>query len=216
MAGVTRHVVARFPAYELAVERLFRSSESFREMCDEYNDGIEALERWRRAARPRAELEELKGLLTDLEAEILATLRTLCTNKKERSAPDPIRATLSEAAPFDSAPHAGGNEVFRCEAPPGLPAAARQPSPCRGRWSTASPRSGPSASSDCPFPEALGVELDRILRDDGVRVVRDGIIGTQLDHGAAERGKPDRHYPMLPISWNSGLAPLSADPTLPR
>lgn len=44
-------------------------------MCEEYNDGVEALERWQRAARRRAELEELRDLLADLEIEILAALQ---------------------------------------------------------------------------------------------------------------------------------------------
>ncbi len=74
MPGVTRQVIARFPAHELAIERLARRSESFREMCEEYADGIEALERWQRAALPKASLDELGGLLADLEAEILAAL----------------------------------------------------------------------------------------------------------------------------------------------
>ncbi len=75
MARITHRVVARFPYHELAIERLARSSESFRAMCEEYNDGIEALERWRQhAARQRAELDELGGLLADLEMEILAAI----------------------------------------------------------------------------------------------------------------------------------------------
>jgi hypothetical protein len=74
MPVVTRHVVARFPDHELAVERLVRSSESFREMCEDYNDGVGALERWQYAALPKAEMDELRGSLAELEAEILAAL----------------------------------------------------------------------------------------------------------------------------------------------
>ena len=66
MPGVTRYVVARFPDHELAAERLARSSKSFREMCEEYNDGAEALERWRSAALPEAGLNELRVSLAEL------------------------------------------------------------------------------------------------------------------------------------------------------
>jgi hypothetical protein len=74
MFRITYRVVARFPHQELAIERLARRSESFRAMCQEYNDGVEAIDRWQDVARPRVELDELKGLLADLEAEILAAL----------------------------------------------------------------------------------------------------------------------------------------------
>ena len=72
---ITHRVVARFPGRELAIERLVRSSESFREMCEEYNEGVEALERWQQVARPQAELAELGNSLADLEAEILKALQ---------------------------------------------------------------------------------------------------------------------------------------------
>lgn len=74
MSKVTRHVVRCFPDRELAIERLARSSESFREMCEDYNDGLETLEQWRQAARRQAEVDELRDSLVDLEAEILAAL----------------------------------------------------------------------------------------------------------------------------------------------
>ena len=84
MPRITRRVVARFPYHELAIERLARSSESFREMCEEYNDGIESLERWQQARRPEAELTELRDSLADLEAEILETLQKDATAGSSR------------------------------------------------------------------------------------------------------------------------------------
>jgi hypothetical protein len=75
MPRITHRVVARFPDHELAIERLVRSSESFKEMCEEYDEGIEALERWQQAARPQTELAELRDSLADLEAEMLAALQ---------------------------------------------------------------------------------------------------------------------------------------------
>jgi hypothetical protein len=76
MSAVSRYVVARFPEHELAIERLFRRSESFHSMCEDYADGVDALAAWEDAADPRAEAEmiELRDCLTDLEAEILTTL----------------------------------------------------------------------------------------------------------------------------------------------
>ncbi len=75
MAGVTRYVIARFPAYELAIERLVRSSEHFREMCEEHAAGTEALERWQQGAPPQADIAELRDSLTGLEEEILEALQ---------------------------------------------------------------------------------------------------------------------------------------------
>lgn len=76
MPAVSRYVVARFPEHELAIERLFRQSESFRSMCEDYADGVDALRSWEDAVDSRAEVEmaELRDCLTELEAEILATL----------------------------------------------------------------------------------------------------------------------------------------------
>ena len=97
MARITHHVVARFPEHELAIERLVRSSESFKEMCEEYNEGIDALERWQQAARPQAEVAELRDSLADLEAEMLAALQgdaAAGSNRRRRSTgsdPDPAR-----------------------------------------------------------------------------------------------------------------------------
>ena len=36
-------VTKRFPEHELAIERLVRTSESFRSMCEDYAVGVEAL-----------------------------------------------------------------------------------------------------------------------------------------------------------------------------
>jgi hypothetical protein len=76
MPAVSRYVVARFLEHELAVERLFRQSESFRSMCEDYAHGVDALRSWEAAVDSRAEAEmaELRDSLAELEAEILATL----------------------------------------------------------------------------------------------------------------------------------------------
>jgi hypothetical protein len=75
MPGPVRQVVARFPAYELVIERLARNSEHFRDMCEEYAAGVEALERWERAAAPKPEIAELRESLAGLEQEIFDLLQ---------------------------------------------------------------------------------------------------------------------------------------------
>ena len=76
MPAVSRSVVARFPEHELAIERLFRQSESFRSMCEDYADGADALRFWQAANDPKGALKvaELRDCLADLEAEILRAL----------------------------------------------------------------------------------------------------------------------------------------------
>lgn len=75
MSRATRPVVTRFPEHELVIERLARTGESFRAMCEEYADGVDALSRWRRAGRPGAEVDELRDSLAELEEEILQAIR---------------------------------------------------------------------------------------------------------------------------------------------
>jgi hypothetical protein len=45
MTKPAMQVVKRFPEHELAIERLVRTSESFRSICDDYAVGLEALRR---------------------------------------------------------------------------------------------------------------------------------------------------------------------------
>jgi hypothetical protein len=55
MVRPATHVIKRFPGHELAIERLARSSETFRSMCEDYVVGVEAHRRWGHATRiPRA------------------------------------------------------------------------------------------------------------------------------------------------------------------
>jgi hypothetical protein len=75
MSRLTHRVLARFPDHELAIERLARSSESFRAMCEEYTVGAEALEGWQQSAQRAAEVAELRESLAELEEEILEALQ---------------------------------------------------------------------------------------------------------------------------------------------
>jgi hypothetical protein len=81
MARPATRVIERFPQHELAIERLVRTSESFRSMCDDYAVGVEALRRWERATDPKrvARIAELRESLADLEQEILEVLEQEAT-----------------------------------------------------------------------------------------------------------------------------------------
>lgn len=79
MARPATHVIERFPEHELAIERLVRTSESFRSMCEDYAVGVEAVRRWQRAsdgADPQraVRIAELRESLAELEAEIRQAL----------------------------------------------------------------------------------------------------------------------------------------------
>ena len=77
MARPATHVIQRFPEHELAIERLVRTSESFRSMCDDYAVGIEALRHWERTAdlKRAVRIAELRDVLAELEEEMLEVLR---------------------------------------------------------------------------------------------------------------------------------------------
>jgi hypothetical protein len=76
MARPATHVIKRFPEHELAIERLVRTSESFRSVCEDYALGVEALGRWESATdlKRAASIAELRESLTELEEEILEAL----------------------------------------------------------------------------------------------------------------------------------------------
>jgi histidinol dehydrogenase len=72
-------VIERFPRHEPAIERLCRSSESFRSMCEDYAVGVEALRRWERATdatdpKQAVRTAELRESLAELEGEMLEML----------------------------------------------------------------------------------------------------------------------------------------------
>ena len=69
-------VVKRFPDRTDAVKRLFKKSETFQTVCEDYRKCAEALRHWKESASEEAPArrEEYATLLQDLEAEILQTL----------------------------------------------------------------------------------------------------------------------------------------------
>ena len=76
MAKPARQVTKRFPEHELAIERLVRTSESFRSMCEDYAVGVEALGQWERASDPKhaTRIAELRDTLAEVEEEMLEAL----------------------------------------------------------------------------------------------------------------------------------------------
>jgi len=69
-------VMERFPDRKDAVKRLFRESEAFQTVCEDYRKCAEALRYWNESASEEAPArrEEYAALLKDLEAEILQGL----------------------------------------------------------------------------------------------------------------------------------------------
>jgi transposase-like protein len=61
------------------IERAFKSSESFRAVCRDYQDCARALSRWRKSASEEARLREAEysELLLELTAEIEARLQAV-------------------------------------------------------------------------------------------------------------------------------------------
>ena len=69
-------VLERFPDRGDTVKRLFRESETFQNVCEDYRRCAEALHHWNQSASDEAPAhrEEYAALLQDLEAEILQSL----------------------------------------------------------------------------------------------------------------------------------------------
>jgi len=67
----------RFAGRDLAVERLYRDSESFRGLCRDYLACAAALARWQESTSAEApsRVQEYSGLLAELTNEIQSQLR---------------------------------------------------------------------------------------------------------------------------------------------
>ena len=70
------YVLKRFPEHKDAVKLLFRESESFQTMCEDYRKCAEALQYWNQSYSEEASLlrDEYSTLLQGLDAEILRCL----------------------------------------------------------------------------------------------------------------------------------------------
>ncbi|MEJ2589232.1 MAG: hypothetical protein P8165_16980 [Deltaproteobacteria bacterium] len=69
-------VVRRFPRREQAIKGLFRTSDSFRTLCEDYHLCTQALERWNAADTEvsQARVAEYSALMEELEAELIEAL----------------------------------------------------------------------------------------------------------------------------------------------
>ena len=69
-------VMKAFPANQNIAKRLFRESDDFRTMCEDYQRCTEALKRWDETVSEEAPARrrEYRELLTELEREILEHL----------------------------------------------------------------------------------------------------------------------------------------------
>jgi hypothetical protein len=74
-AGMQR-VIERFPKHAASIRERFHDDQSFREMCSDYADTLEALQRWEASSSPYkvARVEEYQELARELESEVLAAL----------------------------------------------------------------------------------------------------------------------------------------------
>lgn len=74
-SGLQR-VIDRFPQLAASIRDRFDDDQSFRDMCHDYAEALEALERWQASDSPRraARIEEYRELGDELEVEIFAAL----------------------------------------------------------------------------------------------------------------------------------------------
>jgi hypothetical protein len=70
-------VIACFPEHAASIQDRFHTDQTFREMCGDYGETLEALERWQASDSPQkaARIEEYQELARALEFEIASTLR---------------------------------------------------------------------------------------------------------------------------------------------
>jgi hypothetical protein len=77
-------VLGRFPDRKQAVKRLFKESEEFQTLCEDYLQCVKALRHWNRSLKEEAPARrhEYAALLGELEEEILQSLNesTACAD----------------------------------------------------------------------------------------------------------------------------------------
>jgi hypothetical protein len=84
-AGMQR-VIERFPKHAASIRDLFHADQSFREMCGDYTETLEALQRWEASSCPHkaSRIEEYQELARALEIEIATALRLPTQEMKDR------------------------------------------------------------------------------------------------------------------------------------
>ena len=75
LPGVAR-VIERFTEHAASIQERFDDDQNFREMCGDYAETLQVLQRWEASDDPRraARVEEYRDLARALESEILAAL----------------------------------------------------------------------------------------------------------------------------------------------
>ncbi len=75
-SGMAR-VIQCFPEHAASIQERFHDDQSFREMCSDYAETLEALQRWQASDGPQkaARIEEYRELAEALEMEIATALR---------------------------------------------------------------------------------------------------------------------------------------------
>jgi hypothetical protein len=75
-SGMAR-VIQCFPEHAASIRERFHDDQSFREMCSDYAETLEALQRWQASEGPQkaARVEEYQELARALEIEIATALR---------------------------------------------------------------------------------------------------------------------------------------------
>jgi len=78
MGSGMKRAIERFPELAASIQDRFQDDEGFREICRDYAETLEALQRWQASDSPQraARIEEYRGLARGLEIEIVAVLRS--------------------------------------------------------------------------------------------------------------------------------------------
>jgi hypothetical protein len=78
------HVMERFPEHATSIRDRFHADQRFREMCSDYAETLQALQRWQASRGPHkaARVEEYRELARALEIEIVTALRSPAPGKK--------------------------------------------------------------------------------------------------------------------------------------
>ena len=70
-------IMARIPEHAPSIQNRFHDDSSFRDMCSDYAEALEALQRWQASEAPQqaARIEEYRELAKALEIEMVTALR---------------------------------------------------------------------------------------------------------------------------------------------
>jgi len=73
------HIIARFPAYRQVIEEMYRESNTFRSLCDDYSECMRILARLNtsKALNKNQQDKEYLVLAGELEQEILTCINKL-------------------------------------------------------------------------------------------------------------------------------------------